>query len=140
MTSKEMITISLWHEKQAEKFERKARALFSQEEKKRANSCKDGPATTELKNIAYSYLLKYFEDNESVTMDYINELKTTSRPCTETLFFKSATFEQNVLFNSDEPYWNMYFASWWFKKNWANLVDEFVEYKINSSDFKVVED
>ena len=131
MTSKEMITISLWHEKQAEKSENRAKALFSQEEKKRANSCKDGPATTELKNIAYSYLLKHFEDDESVTVEYINELKTTNRPCTETLFFKSATFEQNVLFNSGEPYWNMYFASWWFKKNWANLVDEFVEYAQN---------
>lgn len=131
MTSKEMITIALWHEKQAEKSEKSAIALFSQEERARAETCRDGPATTELKNIAYSYLLKHFEDDESVTIDYINELKTTGRPCTETLFFKSATFEQNVLFNSFEPYWNMYFASWWFKKNWPSMVDEFVEYVQN---------
>lgn len=139
MTSKEMITIALWHEKQAEKFERKAKALFSQEEKKRANLCKDGPATTELKNIAYTFLMKYI--NEPYIFRYqLNHLKDISRPSTETLFFKSATFEQNILFDSDEPYWNKFFASWWYKKNWSKLVDEFIEYKINSSNFKVVED
>lgn len=139
MTSKEMITISLWHEKQAEKFERKARALFSQEEKKRANLCKDGPATVELKNIAYTFLMKYINE-PYIFRHHLDLLKEGARPSTETIFFKSATFEQNILFGSDEPYWNMFFASWWYKKNWSKLVDEFIEYKMNSSNFKVVED
>lgn len=111
-TVKEIKLQAEWHAKQSKKLMRIFRAEFSKQERHRAENCTAGKATALLTNYALEYFHSVDESNQ--TFEHMSVL----RPSTQTLIF-------NTEFNTDKPYYNKYFASWWYKKNWINLVRAF---------------
>ena len=108
-TIKELKQQSLYHLKQSKKLDRKFHAEFSRQEKHRAETCKEGTATIRLGKFAFDYFSSVCEENQNY------EHLSTLRPSTEVLIW-------NTEFNTDNPFYNKYFASWWYKKNWKLLV------------------
>ena len=110
-TVKEIKLQSEWYAKQSKKLMRIFRAEFSKQERHRAETCTAGKATKLLSSFAFNYL------SLSVNDDREESILISIRPSTETLLKNSGS-----LFSSDKPYYNKYFASWWYKKNWETLV------------------
>lgn len=111
-TVKEIKTQAEWHEKQSKKLMRTFYAEFSRQEKHRAETCKPGKATKMLSDIAFDYL-----GLEASSVKTIDMLKM-NRPSTKTLLKNTSS-----LFYTDRPYYNKYFASWWYKNNWSKIVE-----------------
>jgi hypothetical protein len=136
MTAKKILLISNWHEKQAERYQRQFESTFSAEEKIRAKTCKEGCATEMLNSLCFTYLQENIPGY--VTQEQL-EFSKIHRPSTLTLMLQFAPIATRKLFSMNEPYYNMYFASWWIKKNWNKLFDEYIEYALRSNLIKVAE-
>jgi len=120
LTSKESYNLYTLYKKQAIKSLNRSLAIFSMEEKRRAETCKEGLATQELINLAFRYFNNsYLKDYRK--SEYIDML-IKARPSTYLLT------RPTKLFNStNRPYFNKYFASWWYKKNWKDIVTKWID-------------
>ena len=107
-TVKEIKQQSLYFLKQSKKLDRKFHAEFSRQEKHRAETCKEGAATIRLGKFAFDYFSSVCAENQNY------EHLSTLRPSTNVLIW-------NTEFNTEKPFYNKYFASWWYKKNWKLL-------------------
>lgn len=115
MTAKEAELKSAYYYKQAIKYGSISDSLFSIEEKQRATTCKEGYATTILHDLAIMWITKYSWNNSTVE-DCIK-----NRPNTKRLLKSNNT---GLQFFGNTKYFNIYFASWYYKLNWENIVKE----------------
>jgi len=111
-TVKEFKVQADWYLKQSKKAIRTFYTEFSRQEKHRAETCKSGKATRILSDIAFDYLALSINDDRDI--DTLKKI----RPSTETLLKNTGS-----MFKTDKPFYNKYFASWWYKINWSKIVD-----------------
>lgn len=116
VTIKELKTMADWHRKQSEKLSRMFKSEFSRSEKDRVENLKEGKASVTLRVIALSFL-----SNHPYTLSCGRDYLVKNQPCLETLLG-----EIEHPFCTLKPYYNKYFAHWYYKKNWESIVDEFI--------------
>lgn len=119
LTAKEAKLISDYFAKKSIKFEKMSESLFSQEEKLRVENCKEGDATTTLDFIAINWLNTHNWTKDSK----YKEIFIAQRPSTKTLLGSKTIFSTKEL----RKFYNIYFASWYYKKHWNRLVNKWLE-------------
>ena len=102
-----------WNLKQYKKKMKIFCTEFSHQERLRVDSCKEGKTTVLLRVKAFMYF-------DAIEKQYKTfEHLSVNRPSTRKLIGEE-------MYNSMVPYFNRYFASWFYKKNWNSLVTDYL--------------
>jgi len=112
-TLKQLKLDAEWNLKQYKKKMKIFRTEFSHQERIRVDTCKEGTTTKLLKTYAFMYF-------DAIEKQYKTfEHLSVNRPSTRKLVGEE-------MYESMVPYFNRYFASWFYKKNWKSLVTDYL--------------
>ncbi len=110
---KQMRLDSEWILKQSKKTYQRYLAKFSEMERSRASTCKEGKATSCLESMLVAYFAKHPCQDK--------EYHKVNKPCVDTLM----KLYGNYLFTGVErSYFNKYFASQWLRENYLKVLNK----------------